>query len=105
LVVGLAAGFFFGAFFASLFSGLFRGFFSGRLRLELRRLAMKCLAAPRTVDGSRLGQRVAEVPSTGALGLERVVAADDAVSVVCVIRAKASAHGAALGGRRAHAET
>ncbi|MGH7617794.1 MAG: hypothetical protein ACREPM_11240, partial [Gemmatimonadaceae bacterium] len=75
-------------------------FFAGDffvLRFELCRLAMKRLAAPGTVDGSRLVQRIAEIPSTGALGLERIVTAGDAVAVVGIIRAKAAAHGAAFG--------
>jgi hypothetical protein len=87
--------------FPSRFFAVF--FFAPRARtaffltFELRRLTMKGLAAPRTVDGSRLAQRIAEIPSTRTLGFERVMAADDAMLIVRVIRAKAAADGAALG--------
>src|SRR5581483_239967 len=78
--------------------------FAGRLRVEVRRFAMKCLAAAGTVDGARLVQRVVEITAARALGLERVVSADDAVAIVFVIGAKATADGAAFRGRGGHAE-
>src|SRR5262249_45379813 len=67
------------------------------LRVEFWRFAMKCLATPRAVDRTSLVERVTEIPSTGALGFERVIAADDAEAVVRVVGAKAAAHGTALG--------
>jgi hypothetical protein len=83
------------AVFGSFFRDALRFRFSG---FEFRRLTMKCLAASRTVDGSSLVQRIAEVPPTGALGLEGIVAADDAVPVVGVVGSEAATHGTALGG-------
>jgi len=58
---------------------------------------MKRLAALRAMDGSRFAQRIAEIPSTIALGLEGLVAADDAVAIIRVIGAKTAADRAAFG--------
>jgi len=73
----------------------FRGAALPRL-LVLRRLAMECLAAVRTVNGAGFAQRVVEVAATRTARLERLVAAHDTVRVVGLVGTKAPAHGAAL---------
>ena len=102
-VFGLNAGRFFAtaAFDSDFSTAAFSGavfFFAVDfdLRFELGRLAMKCLPAAWAVNRARLNECEVELAPTRALAVERVVAADDAVSVVRVIRAKAAAHGAPL---------
>jgi hypothetical protein len=91
---GFGAGFFATFFAVDFRAAAFFAFGFRVLRVEFRRLAMKRLAAPRAMDGSRFAQRIAEIPSTGAFGLERLLSADDAIAIIRVVGAKTAAHSA-----------
>src|ERR1041385_1076279 len=92
---------FFDAVFAIVFA--LRDFFTrdflrapARL-LVLRRLAMECLSAARTVDLGRLLECVGEVATAAALRLERLVPTNDAIAVVRLVGTEPTADGAVLG--------
>src|ERR1051326_6986175 len=86
---------FFDAVFAIVFA--LRDFRAPARLLVLRRLAMECLSAARTVDWARLVECVGEVATAAALRLERLVATDDAIAVVRVVGTEPTADGAVLG--------
>jgi hypothetical protein len=93
----LTEGFFTEGFFA--FIALFAAFFAFfRGLLVFRRLAMKCFPASRAVNGAALVKRVLEGTAAGALGLERLVAAEDAEAVLDFVGAESPAHRTALRG-------
>ena len=66
------------------------------LRFELRRLAMKCSAATRAVEGTGLAQCEVERSSARACRLESIVAAADAVPILRLVGAESTADGAAF---------
>jgi hypothetical protein len=63
---------------------------------------MERLPAAWTVDWARFVERVSEIASTTALGLERFVAANDAIAIVALIRAESTANGAMFSDLRDH---
>jgi hypothetical protein len=101
LAAGLLTGFL-TARVPDFFTDLFAGFFLADFLLVFRRLAMERPSATRTVDWPRLVERVVEGAAATALGLERFVAADDAIAVALFVRSEASADGAVLGDLSGH---
>jgi hypothetical protein len=87
---------FFALFFATFLTVRFAAFFACFFLVELRRFSMKCLAAPRAVNGSRLLKRVLEVAPAVARRLECVVPTDNTMTIVHLVRAKAAADAASL---------